>query len=83
MCTECSLLQCLIDHMTTSHHVLNKFKVRRRCTVLSPLTWPSTEISDDTEEFAMTGSVDGCCFMPETQFVGDRLHMDTTQILCV
>ena len=31
----------------------------------------------------MTGSVDGCNVLPETQLVGDRLHVDTTQVLYV
>ena len=50
--------------------VLKKFKVRRGCTASSPLSWPSAKKSNGTEEFAMTGSVDGCCGLPENQFVG-------------
>ena len=50
-------------------HVLKKLKVRRGCTVPSPLSWPSTNKSDGTEQFTMTGLVDGCSIMLETQFV--------------
>ena len=64
-------------------HVLKKLKVRRGCTVPSPLTWPSTKKLDSTEDFAMTGSVDGCGVLPETQFVGTRLRMDTTWVFYV
>ena len=42
------------------HCVLKKFKVRRGCTVPCPLTWPTTKKYDDTEEFVITDSVDGC-----------------------
>ena len=44
----------------------------------SPLTWPSTKKSDGTKEFATTDSMDGCNVLPETQFVGTRLRVDTT-----
>ena len=44
---------------------------------------PSTKNSDGIEKFTMTGSVDGHSVLPETQFVGARLHMDTTQVLSV
>ena len=60
-----------------------KFKVRMGCTVPSPLTWPLTKKSDGTKEFAMTESMDGCNVLPETQFVGTRLRVDTTQVLSV
>ena len=64
-------------------HVLKMFKVRRGCTVPSPLTWPSTKKSDGTKEFATTDTMDGCNVLPETQFVGTRLRVDTTQVLYV
>ena len=64
-------------------HVLKKFKVRRGCTVPSPLTWPSTKKSDGTKEFAKTDSMDGCNVLSETQFVGTRLCVDTTRVLYV
>ena len=38
--TKCSLWQCRTDRVTTLCHVLEKSKVRRGCTVPSPLTWP-------------------------------------------
>ena len=62
-------------------HVLKKFKVRRGCTVPSPLSWPSTKKFDGTEVFATTGSVDGCSILPETQFVETHLRVNTTQVL--
>ena len=52
-------------------------------TVPSPLTWPSTNKSDGTKEFATTDSMDGCNVLPETQFVGTRLRVDTTRVLFV
>ena len=64
-------------------HVLTKLKVRRGCTVPSPLTWPSTKKSDGTKEFATTDSMDGCNVLPETQFVGTCLRVDTTWVLSV
>ena len=64
-------------------HVLTKLKVRRGCTVPSPLTWPSTKKSDGTKEFATTDSMDGCNVLPETQFAGTRLRVDTTLVLSV
>ena len=63
--------------------MLKKLKVIRGCTVPSPLTWPSTKKSDGTKEFATTDSMDGCNVLPETQFVGTRLRMDTTQVFSV
>ena len=39
------------------NHVLNKFNVRRGCTVPSQLTWPSTKKSSGTEKFVTTRSV--------------------------
>ena len=69
--------------MTTQQHMLEKFKVRRGSTVPSPLTWPSTEKSDGMEKFAMTGSLDGCSVLPETQFVGTCLRINTTQVFSV
>ena len=51
--------------------------------ISSPLTWPSNQKSDCTEKFVMTGSVDGRSVLPETQFVGTRVHVDTTQVLPV
>ena len=61
--------------------MLRMFKVRRGCTVPSPLTWPSNERSDGTKEFAMTDSMDGCNVLLEIQFVGTRLRVDTTWVL--
>ena len=61
--------------------MLKKIKVRRECTVLGPLTLPSTKRSDGTEKFTTTGSVDDCSVLPETQFVGTLLRMNTTQLL--
>ena len=60
--------------------MLKMFIVRRGCTVPNPLSWPSTKKSDGTEEFAMTGSVDGCSILPETKFVGTCLCVDTTEV---
>ena len=60
-----------------------KLKVRRGCTVPSPLTSPSTKKSDGTKDLAMTDSMDGCNVLPETQFVGTHLRVDTTQVLSV
>ena len=62
-------------------HELTMLKVRRRCTVPSPLTWPSTKKSDGTKEFATTDSMDGWNVLPETQFVGTRLRVDTSRVL--
>ena len=64
-----------------SNHVLRKFKVRRGCTVPSPLTWPSTKKSDGTEKLATTDSEDGFSVLPETKFVWTRLRVDTTRVL--
>ena len=47
------------------------------------LAWHSTMKFDGTEKFVMTGSVDGCIILPETQFVGTHLHVDTTRALAV
>ena len=44
---------------------------------------PSTKKSDGTEMLVTTGSVDGCSKLPETEFVGTRLHVDTTQVSSV
>ena len=54
--------------------------VRRGCTVLSPLTWPSAKKSDDTKKFATTGSVDGFSVLLGTQFVLTRLREETSRI---
>ena len=63
--------------------MLKNIKVRRGCKVPSPLIWPSTKKSDGTETSATTGSVDGCCVLPEIQLVRTRLRVDTTQALYV
>ena len=63
--------------------MLKKYKVRRGCTVPIPLTRPPTKKSDGTKEFATTDSMDGCNDLPENQFVGNRLRVDTTRILSV
>ena len=65
------------------NHVLMKLKVRRGCTVHSLLIWHSIKKSEDTQELTTTGSMDGCSVMPVTQFVGTRLPVDTTRVLCV
>ena len=83
MRTKCSLYQCLTDHLTTSHHMPKTSKARRGSTVPSPTAWSSTKKSEGTKKFVMTGSVDGCSILSETQFVGTRLHVDTTQVLSV
>ena len=64
-------------------HVLRKFNVRRGCTVPSPLTWPSTEKSDGTKEFATTYSMDISDVLPETKFIGTCLHVYIKQVLSV
>ena len=46
------------------NHVLKKFKVRRVCTVPSPVAWLLTEKSDGSEMFATTGSLDGSNILP-------------------
>ena len=63
--------------------MLVKFKVRRGCTVTSPLTCTSTKKSDCTKEFATIDSMHGCNVLLETQFVGTRLRVDTTRVLSV
>ena len=63
--------------------MLMKFKVRRGCTFPSPLTRPSTKIPNGEEEFVMTSSVNGCSILPETQFVGTHLRVDSTRVLSV
>ena len=63
--------------------MLMKFKVRRECTVPGKLTSPSTKKSDRTKEFATTDSMDGCNVLPDTQFVGTSLRVDTTRVLSV
>ena len=60
-----------------------KLKVRRGWTVPSQLILPSTKKSNGTKEFATTDSVEGCNVLPETQFVGTRLRVDTTRVLSV
>ena len=57
--------------------MLTKFKVRRGYTVPSTLTWPFSKESDGTKAFANTDSMDGCNVLPENQFVGTRLRVDT------
>ena len=61
--------------------MVKKFKVRRGCTAPILLTWPPAKKSDGTEELVTTGSVDGRSVLPETQFVGFRLRVDTTRAL--
>ena len=63
--------------------MLKKLKVRRGSTVPSPLTWPFTKKSDVTKELATTDSMDGCNVLPETQFVGNCLRVDTTRVFSV
>ena len=63
--------------------MLRKLKVRMECTVPSPLTSPSTKKPDGSNEFATTDSMDGCNFLSETQFLGTRQRVDTTQALSV
>ena len=63
--------------------MLKKLKVRRGCTVPSPLTWPFTKKFDGTEKNAMTGSVERCSVLSESQFVATRLRVDTTRISSV
>ena len=63
--------------------MLKKLKVIRGSTVSSPLTLQSTKKSDGTNEFMTTDSMDGCNVLPETQFVGNRLRVDTTRVLSV
>ena len=63
--------------------MLTKLKLRRGCTVPSPLTRPSTKKSDGTKEIATTDSMDGFNVLPETQLVGTRLRVDTTRVLSV
>ena len=63
--------------------MLTKLEVRRGYIVPRPLTWPSTKKSYDTEKLEMTGSVDGCSVLPETQFFETGLCMDTTRLLSV
>ena len=60
-----------------------KFKVRRGCTVPSPLILPSTKKSDGTKAFSTTNSMDDCNVLPEKQFVETRLRVDTTRVLSV
>ena len=57
-----------------------KIKVKSGCTFPSPVTWPSTKISDGTEELAITGSVDGCSVMPKIRFVGNGMRVDNTRV---
>ena len=60
-----------------------KSKVIRGCTVPSPLTCPSTNKSDGTNEIASTDSMDGCSVLPDTQFVETLLRVDATRALSV
>ena len=39
--------------------------------------------SDGTKELATTDTMDGCNVLPETQFVGTRLRVDTTYVFYV
>ena len=61
--------------------MLKKLKVRRGCTVSSPLTWPSNKESDSTKVFATSDSMDGSSVLPETKFVGTSMSVDTTRVL--
>ena len=63
--------------------MLMKFRVRRGCTVPSPLTSLSTKKFDGTEESVTTSLMDGCSVLSETQFVGTHLHVDTAWVLSV
>ena len=63
------------------NHALKKLRVRMGCTVPSPLTWPATKKSDGAENFATTGSVDGCRFLPETKCVVTRPRLGNTRVL--
>ena len=63
--------------------MLKKYEVRRGCTVSRKQTWPYTKKSDGTEEFVMTDSMDGCSVLPESQFVGTRLRVNTTRDIYV
>ena len=83
-------LKCFMDKIREKKttwrgriHVLKKLKVRRGCTFPSPLTWPSTKKSDGTKDVAATDLMNGCNVLPETQFVGTRLRVDTTRDLSV
>ena len=48
----------------TWHGVLKQLKVRRACTITGPLT------SDGAENFAATGSVEGCSVLPRHSWSG-------------
>ena len=62
--------------------MLKKCRVRRGCTVPSPLTWPPLR-NPITQKLATTGSVDGCSVLPEAQFFGIRQRVDITWVLSV
>ena len=76
-------LQCWNTTWRGRIHLLKKLKVRRGCTVPRPLTWPSTKKSDGTKDFLTTDSMDRCNVLLETQFVGNHLREDITQVLSV
>ena len=62
----------------------NVLKVRGHKKFIWYLFWSaSTKKSDGTEGFLMTGSVDGCSVLPETQFADTCLRANTTQVLSV
>ena len=63
--------------------MLKKLKLRIWVRSPSEQTWPSTKKSDGKEQFATTGSMDGCSILPETQIVGIRLSGDNTLVLSV
>ena len=83
MRTKCNLQQCRTYYVTTPHHVLKVFKVRRDAQ--SPVHYLGlpTLKSNGTETLATAGTVDGCSVLPETQLVGTRLRVDTTRVLSV
>ena len=58
-------------------------KVRRGCTVPSPISWPCTKKSHSKEKLATTGSVDGRRVLLETHFVWTHVYMDTAWVLSV
>ena len=63
--------------MTTPQFGLENLKVRRGCTV--PRLGLHTSKSDGTEKFSITDSFDCCSVLPETQFVGTSLLIDTSR----
>ena len=48
-----------------------------------PTNLTSTKKSDGTNESATTDSMDSCNVLPESQFIGTRLRVDTTRVLFV